>query len=109
MVYNSAQVNKILYSKHEAMALLGIGEKMFRSLDVPYVTIGRRKKYALSDLQLFIARNREDPACLGLAKGKARRTTGTTSRSAVIGFEEAVKLIASKQRKPSPQSCAQRP
>lgn len=88
------------------MKLLGVGEKMFRALHISFVPVGKRKKYALADLETYINRNREQPACPSLAKEKGRRTTGTTSRLGVIGFEEARKRLILKQQKASLPSCA---
>ena len=92
---------KLLFTKQEAMEMLGVGEKTFRGLGITYISIGKRKRYALSDLQAFITRSRQAPGCLSPAKGKGRRTTGTTSRSEVYDIEEARRLIASKLRKQS--------
>ncbi|MET0155744.1 MAG: helix-turn-helix domain-containing protein [Rickettsiales bacterium] len=88
-----------LYTKQEAMEMLGVGEKTFMGLAISYVKIGKRRRYAAEDIQAFIRRSREEPPCLSPAKGKARRITGMTSPSAGIGFEEAVKLIASQRQK----------
>ena len=101
---NNTPITKLLFTKAEAMEMLGVGEKVFRRLLIPSIKIGERRRYALADLQTFINRNREDPSCLSPAKGKARRTGGTTSRSEVIGFEEALKLNASRRRQKSSQS-----
>ncbi|MAR56666.1 MAG: hypothetical protein CMM93_05735 [Rickettsiales bacterium] len=101
-------MQQLLYSKNEAMQMLGVGEKVFNALALSFVRIGKRKKYAIADLQACINKLREPAPCLGPGKEKDRPTTGTTSRSTVIGFEEAQRLIASRQLKASSQSCAVR-
>jgi hypothetical protein len=88
---------KLLLSKSEAMQLLGVGERAFNSLRLSYIPVGKRRKYALRDLENFIHQQRQQAPCLNPGSAKAHPTTGTTSRSKVIGIEAARKQIASKQ------------
>jgi len=80
----------ILLSKEEVKKLLGIGDRAFFELGVDYIKLGRRKRYVLEDVHTAINKRRQAALCR-LKKGKARRSTGMTSRCTVIGFEEALK------------------
>lgn len=86
---SETETRKLLYSKQEAMEMLGVGEKTFRALGITFILIGKRKRYALADLQAFIDSQRRAAACLSPENAKAHPTIGTTSRSKVIGIEEA--------------------
>lgn len=93
-----------LLTKREARKLVGVSEKIFNALLIPYIEIGKRKRYRLSDIQAWINRQLKEPACPPRAKEKGRRITGTTSRSTVIGIEGALKLAASQRQSQSLQS-----
>lgn len=87
---------KLAYDKKEAMGMLGVKQKVFNRLKIPYTLIGKRKKYLLDDLKDFLTNNRHEGICQSV-KGKARRITGTASHSTVIGFAEALKRTTGKQ------------
>ena len=82
--------HRLLLTKEEVKKLLGIGDRAFAELAVAYVPLGRRRRYTLEDVMHAIEKRKQEGAC-HFAGGKGRRTGGTTSRSAGLGFEEALK------------------
>ena len=84
--------HRLLFSRKEAREMLGVGEKKFKTLGIDWIMVGKTKKYTLEDLQAFIERNKQGQVTVcQLKNGKAPSSIGTTSRCAVIGFEEALK------------------
>lgn len=80
--------------------MLGVGEKTYRQLvrkgQLRYVLVGRRRKHAREDVDEYIKQARA-PCPSNDAKG--HHTGGTTSRSTVVGFEEARKRMTTRRRK----------
>ncbi len=91
---------RLLYSKSEAAAMLGISGKTLlaavRSGNLRFVRIGARRFFALSDLEEFIDSRRQGWA----STAESARGTGTTiSLSRVVGFEAARKRAIERFRK----------
>jgi hypothetical protein len=81
---------RFLLTKEEVKRSLGIGDAAFGELGVPYVVLGKRRRYVMDDVMRAINDRKQEGAC-HFERGRVRRTGGTTSRSAVTGFEEALK------------------
>lgn len=100
-------MEKLLVTAGEARKILGVGEKLFRALGLPYRVVSKQKKYLVDDLVLFAkSLERLDP-CHSSKEPKrtARMSGGTTSRSKEIGFAEARKqTIKSQPKQSSPKS-----
>jgi len=88
----------ILYSREQAIKELRIGEKAFNSLNIPYIPVGKRKKYRMEDIQNKLDQLKREATCPSKS-AKAPRTTHTTLRSMVIGFEEALRQTTSQLQK----------
>lgn len=95
--------DKLLYSGEEARAMLGVGEKKFRTLGVPARILGKRKMYCLDDLRQFINKLEKTEPCQSL-KGPGRRSTGTISQWEGLDFEEARKQRIKERQKMSKQN-----
>lgn len=80
--------------------MLGIGERKFVSLPIPFIKVGKTKKYTLEDIESYIEKNRQEQvsACQ-LKRGKVRRSTGTISQFTEIGFAEALRQTTLQQQK----------
>lgn len=81
---------RLLLTKEEVKKLLGVGDRAFAELGVDYVPLGKHRRYTMEDVMRAINDRKQEGAC-HFAKGKGRRTGGTTSRSVGPGFEEALK------------------
>ena len=93
----------------EAAKRLKITEDQLAALvqdgEISYINVGRgkkrpRRRYAEEDLQELIERRRRRETCLS-GNPKTRRTTGSTSGSAVIGFTALRNARLAKKRRPS--------
>ncbi len=81
---------RLLLTKEEVKRLLGIGDGAFAELGVAYITLGKRRRYTMEDVMRAINDRKQEGACR-FGRERGRRTGGTTSQSAGIGFEEALK------------------
>ena len=90
----------LLFSPKEMRVKLDVGEKTYlrlvRSGQLGYVLVGSRKKHTQEDADEYIKTARmQCPS----SDARGHRTGGTTSRSKVIGFEEALRQrTAQRQR-----------
>src|SRR5262245_61085769 len=82
--------SKITMTAPEAARWLDIGVKTFkrevRAGRVKYLLIGKRQRFREIDLMRFL----EVASQCAFSNVRARPTGGTTSRSVVVGFEQAL-------------------
>lgn len=95
-------MEKLLYTFDEARDLLGVGEKAFRALGVPAKRVGKRKKYRLCDLEVFINNLPTERPCQS-SKGRVRRSGNTISPSKDKGFAEVRKHLIGQRHSHSRQ------
>src|SRR5690606_9030969 len=83
-------MRRLLYTQAEAAAQLGVSVKTLlaevRAGRLRYVLIGKRRKFAVADLERYIT---ERGQTWRSADARVRRTGTTISRCKVVGFEEA--------------------
>jgi len=93
--------DRLLLSQAEAADALGVSPKTLRDQvkagKLRFIQIGKRRKFCRQDLDEFISNGRVTWPSNG---GQGRQTGTTTSRSEVVGFEEAVERLKGK-RQPS--------
>jgi excisionase family DNA binding protein len=91
-----------LYTAPEAAKQLRIGVAELRAAvqrgELRFVLIGRRKRFKLPDLELWIQNNTRE-SCASSASA-ARRSGNMTSRSTVLDFEALRAQQTEKRRKP---------
>lgn len=104
---DNARVEKVcgkLLRQQAAADYLGISLKAFRNEvvagNIEFVPVGQRRFFERDDLDAWIRARKT--RCQS-KKGKGRLTGGSTSRSQVIGFEEAVKLRPALTKMASPK------
>lgn len=88
-------MDKIFLSKKEAVKRIGVGEKVFNRLKIPYCWIGRRKMYVASDLEIWASsqpRYGTNLACF--PKKKVIRRPRSSAN--VIDIEDALRLTGHK-------------
>ncbi len=102
-------VDRLLLSQAEAAEALGVSVKALRrevkAGNLRFILIGKRRKFVVRDLEEFIDSKR---IVWPSIEGRGRPTGNSTSRSRVVGFEEAVRRLAGKPR-PSSMRQAPRP
>lgn len=84
-------MERLLLTQEEARNIIGVGERNFLLLGIPYIQIGKRRKYRMEDIKEWLEKSVKGEKPCPLKKEKGRRTSGTTSPSKVIGFAEALK------------------
>lgn len=94
-----------LLTTAEAQKYLGVKTTTFCSVcrDLPYVMVGKRKKYDIRDLEKFIQLNKKNPCELKTekrlyTKGKIHRTGGTASQLKGDNLGEVLKQATEKLR-----------
>ena len=85
-----------LLTLEEVAAMLRKSTRTVRRRPIPFIRDGNSRLYEMRDVQDYMRENKE---CLQ-ANGRARRTTGRTSKSMVGGFSEALRQHPSV--KPTP-------
>ena len=94
--------DRLLLSQADAADALDISVKALRqevkSGKIRFILIGKRRKFAKRDLEEFIEQGRISWPSVA---GSGRPTGNSTSRSRVVGFEEAVRRLAETRQKSS--------
>lgn len=100
---------KLFLSAKEAQKYLGFGEHKFSELGVPGRKAGKRIVYFVDDLKSFAHSLEKVAPCHSPSKGKARRSSSTTSRSREPGYEEVRRQAKLRQQKLLSQSSIMTP
>ena len=89
----------LFMTRKEACEMLGIGDKTFSTLTIPFYKIGKRQKYKVDDIEEYLNKQREGAKCRS-AKGRVRLSIGMISRSEGLDFAEVVRQARSHSLHP---------
>ncbi|MEQ8909396.1 MAG: hypothetical protein RIC95_09400 [Vicingaceae bacterium] len=91
---------KLALTQQEIMNALGIGNKKFKNMNLPFILLGKQKKYLRKDLDEFLESIKQGEGLCPSREEKAQSSIGIPSQLMVNDFETQQEQLILKKQKP---------